>query len=134
MDAGTATDPFAHFASQGENWEDEQLDGKPFQLPEPPEGVIWTREDYRLPETGVLSVKYRPTKRVPRMEQVIDEPMFEALVMMMQDKHVTDQGCLLRENRCKVTNSCCSVLRVSENFCQSDNFLSLADKNFWRFT
>ena len=76
----------------GENWEDEQLDGKAFELPEPPEGVVWTREDYRLPETGILSLKYKPTKRVPRMEQVIDEPMFEALCMMMQDKHVTDQG------------------------------------------
>jgi hypothetical protein len=76
----------------GENWENETLDGKPFELPEPPEGVIWTREDYRLPESGVLSLKYRPTKRVPRMEQVIDEPMFEALCMMMKDKHVTDQG------------------------------------------
>ena len=76
----------------GENWENETLDGKPFELPEPPEGVIWTREDYRLPESGVLSLKYRPTKRVPRMEQVIDEPMFEALCKMMQDKHVTDQG------------------------------------------
>ena len=76
----------------GENWVDEQLDGKPFELPEPPEKVIWTREDYRLPETGLLSLKYKPTKRVPRMEQVIDEPMFEALCIMMQDKHVTDQG------------------------------------------
>jgi hypothetical protein len=41
-----------------------------FELPEPPEGVVWTREDYRLPEEGVLSLRYRPTKRVPRMEQV----------------------------------------------------------------
>ena len=76
----------------GENWENETLNGKKFELPEPPEGEIWTREDYRLPEKGVLRLRYNPTKRVPRMEQVIDEPMFEALTGMMRDKHVTDQG------------------------------------------
>ena len=76
----------------GENWENETLNGKKFELPEPPEGEIWTREDYRLPEKGVLRLRYKPTKRVPRMEQVIDEPMFEALTGMMRDKHVTDQG------------------------------------------
>ena len=33
----------------GENWFDETLDGSPFNLEEPPEGEVWTRDDFQLP-------------------------------------------------------------------------------------
>eukprot|EP01051_Picozoa_sp_SAG22_P010014 SAG22_NODE_875_length_6716_cov_2.927006_5_plen_170_part_00 len=39
----------------GENWNDETLDGDPFELEEPPPGVVWTRADYQLPWEGVSS-------------------------------------------------------------------------------
>jgi hypothetical protein len=41
----------------GENWEGEQIDGKPFELEEPNPGEVWTRDDYDLPQEGVLSVR-----------------------------------------------------------------------------
>jgi hypothetical protein len=76
----------------GENWDNELLDGKPFELPEPGPGEVWTRENYTLPEEGVLSLTYVPTKRVPRMEDVLNPELFDKLKAMMREKSVVDQG------------------------------------------
>ena len=38
----------------GENWADETLDHGEFNLEEPPLGVDWTRDDWQLPQSGVL--------------------------------------------------------------------------------
>jgi hypothetical protein len=59
----------------GENVMDEKLNDKAYHLPEPPEDVVWTRDDFNLPERGVLSLTYISTKRPPRMEDVIEDPV-----------------------------------------------------------
>ena len=41
---------------EGENVKDERLNGKKYDLPEPPDGEVWTREDFVLPEEGELQV------------------------------------------------------------------------------
>jgi Ran GTPase-activating protein (RanGAP) involved in mRNA processing and transport len=76
----------------GENWESETLDGKPFSLPEPEPGEVWYRDDFALPEEGVLELTFVPTKRVPRMENVVSARVLSLLVSMMRHKAITDQG------------------------------------------
>ena len=56
------------------------------------DGEYWTRDDYRLPETGVLTLTYRDTPNVPRMEDVVDEGMLKLIVRYMQHRTVADQG------------------------------------------
>jgi Ran GTPase-activating protein (RanGAP) involved in mRNA processing and transport len=76
----------------GENVMDEKLNGKAYNLPEPPEGVVWTRDDFNLPETGRLSLTYISTKRPPRMEEVIEDRVLKVLIEMMRDKALADRG------------------------------------------
>ena len=71
------------WTEQGENWLNETLDGKPYNLPEPEQDETWTRQDFQLPHEGVLSVQYVVTAKVPRFSNCIDEEMFEVLTAMM---------------------------------------------------
>ena len=59
------------WVEEGENWKDETLDEKEYELPEPPTGEVWTRDDYKLPEEGLLEVTYLSTKRTPKMSDVL---------------------------------------------------------------
>eukprot|EP01050_Picozoa_sp_SAG11_P010651 SAG11_NODE_1080_length_5962_cov_7.764284_1_plen_1743_part_00 len=70
------------WVEEGENWKDETLDGAPFELPEPPPGETWTRDDYKLPEEGVLQVTYLSTKRTPKMSDVMSKATFTALLRL----------------------------------------------------
>ena len=82
-----------------QNWDDEKttLDGAVFDLPEPDRGIIWTRDEKKsiLPEEGVLEIHYRSTLRRPRMSDVMAPVTFEALVVMMSDRTLTDHGMTL---------------------------------------
>ena len=64
----------------GENWRDEKLDGSPYELIEPEPGQVLTRDDFKLPEEGVLSVTYVPSARVARRPDVLSEKTFYELV------------------------------------------------------
>ena len=84
------------WTEDGENWAGETLNGSPFELPEPPPNVIWTRDDFNLDEEGVLELTYQPTKRIPKMENVIGTRMFHRIMAMMTEPSVTDGGiCIL---------------------------------------
>ena len=86
------------WSEDGENWQDEKLTGADggsaaaFELPEPPPGELWTRDDFNLEEDGVLSLDYLPTKRIPKMEDVVGGRMFDTLREMMTERSVTDGG------------------------------------------
>ena len=80
------------WSQPGENWMDETLDDKPFELPEPREHQVLTREDYKLPEEGVLSVTYVSSARAPKMADVVPAAVFYELVRLMSDKMLTDRG------------------------------------------
>eukprot|EP01052_Picozoa_sp_SAG31_P030529 SAG31_NODE_3136_length_4636_cov_1.969583_4_plen_522_part_01 len=80
---------------EGENVKGEKLNGKKYDLPEPPDGVVWTREDFNLPESGTLELFYVSTRRPPRMEDVIEDEAIEVLLDMMQDKQLLDKGLAL---------------------------------------
>jgi hypothetical protein len=67
----------------GENWRDETLDGKPYELIEPKVGEVLTRDDFKLPEEGVLSVTYVPTARIARRSDVLSERTFFELVSLI---------------------------------------------------
>eukprot|EP01043_Picozoa_sp_COSAG02_P057511 COSAG02_NODE_6995_length_3237_cov_2.095602_1_plen_941_part_00 len=84
----------------GENWENETLDGKPFSLPEPEPGEMWYRDDFALPEEGILELTFVPTKRVPRMENVVSARVLDILEAMMQEPAVTDQGLQILMHSC----------------------------------
>jgi hypothetical protein len=79
----------------------ETLDGKPFDLPEPPEGVRWTREDWALPDEGELQLTYVETPRVPRYTDVVEVEMVEKIVAMMQSRLVNDGGLRLLRLACE---------------------------------
>ena len=55
------------------------MDGKDFELPEPPPGVIWTRDDYKLPEEGIMKVTYISSKRTAKLSDALDEATCSAL-------------------------------------------------------
>ena len=76
----------------GENWFGETLNGGPFNLEEPPDDVIWTRDDFDLPPTGVLRLQYRTTLRVAKYKDVLDQSMLQSLLVLMTHKSVTDSG------------------------------------------
>ena len=82
-----------------QNWDDEKtkLDGSLFDLPEPDRGIVWTRDQNSsiLPEEGVLEIHYRSTLRRPRMSDVMAAVAFEAMVVMMSDRTLTDHGMAL---------------------------------------
>jgi hypothetical protein len=80
------------WTEEGENWQDEKLDGGPFELEEPPDGVVWTRADWQLPSEGMLSVTYRVTPRIHRFKDVLEAGMLDKLLDLMQDRNVTDYG------------------------------------------
>jgi hypothetical protein len=81
----------------GENWSNETIDGKPFELAEPKVGEVWGREDYQLPSEGILHVTYLMTPKVPRFTDVVDDEMFEKLCGLMIDPMLTDCGTKLTE-------------------------------------
>ena len=71
----------------GENWKDEtlEIDGKKeaYELIEPEPGQVLTREDFKLPEEGVLSVTYVPTARVSRRTDVLTASTFFELISLI---------------------------------------------------
>ena len=71
----------------GENWKDEtlEIDGKKeaYELIEPKAGQVLTREDFKLPEEGVLSVTYVPTARVSRRSDVLTAATFFELINLI---------------------------------------------------
>ena len=71
------------WAEEGENWCDETLDGKPFELAEPGPGVLWTRQEFALPSTGVLRLVYHSTLRAPRVADIVESAVVEQLVVMV---------------------------------------------------
>ena len=82
----------------GQNWEDETLDGKPFDLPEPGEKEVWTRDDYSLPKEGVLKVKYIASPRVPRLDDAVSEELCDRIV-----RHISNsvgEGLTIMESAC----------------------------------
>ena len=72
------------WVEDGENWKDETMDGKDFELPEPPPGEIWTRDDYTLPEQGVMHVTYLSSKRAPKPSDAMNDETFIALRMLIE--------------------------------------------------
>jgi hypothetical protein len=81
------------WADEGENLEDEQIDGSPFELDEPGPGEVWTRADHpTLPDSGVLTLMYKDTPNTPRFHDVIEPGMLTLVLNMMTDKEVTDNG------------------------------------------
>lgn len=72
------------WVEDGENWKDETMDGKDFELPEPPPGEIWTRDDYKLPEQGIMEVTYLSSKRAPKPSDAMDDPTFNALRLLIE--------------------------------------------------
>jgi Ran GTPase-activating protein (RanGAP) involved in mRNA processing and transport len=66
-----------------ENWENEMLDGQPYDLEEPGPGEIWSRDDFQLPDTGILTLVYHSSTRVKRFSDVMDIEMLYRLIDMM---------------------------------------------------
>lgn len=58
----------------------ETLDGSPFELTEPAEHEVLSRDEYKLPEEGVLSVQYVSSARAPTMADVVSAAVFFELV------------------------------------------------------
>lgn len=60
------------WVEEGENWQNEQMDGKKYELQEPEDlGIKFSRSDrlcdhFELPETGVLTLTYASSRRRPR--------------------------------------------------------------------
>lgn len=104
----------------GENWENETLDGQPFSLPEPAPGEVWYRDEFALPENGVLELTFVPTKRVPRMESVVSARVLDRLEAMMNHPAVTDQGLgILRLACSELFFSCAHAARFLSRFTDS---------------
>lgn len=81
----------------GENWKDEKLDGKPYELVEPALGQVLTRDDFKLPEEGVLSVTYVPTERISRRSDVLSAATFFELVRLINTaKNEPDRVALIK--------------------------------------
>lgn len=86
------------WAEEGENWEGETLDGQAYSVPEPPPGILWSREDFSLPEEGILKLKYVCAPRLPKMRHIIATKFLRSLTAMMDDRALVDQGLgLLKE-------------------------------------
>ena len=84
------------WTEEGENWSDERIDGSDFNLEEPEPGEIWMRADHPvLPDSGLLTLNYTNTPRVPRFKDVIEPPMLIRLLEMMTEEHITDHGMAL---------------------------------------
>ena len=62
----------SRWCEEGDNWKNELLDGKHFDLPEPEPGEYWTRDDYTLPEEGILTLTYLPCARSARSCTISD--------------------------------------------------------------
>ena len=60
------------------------MDGKEFELPEPPPGETWTRDDYKLPEEGIMQVTYLSSKRAPKKSDAMDEATCTALRLLIE--------------------------------------------------
>ena len=73
----------------GQNWQEETLDGKPWNLDEPGPGEVWSREDYNLPTSGILKVKYVATPRVPRLSDVVTQEMAHRILRHMSYNSAT---------------------------------------------
>jgi hypothetical protein len=76
----------------GENWFGETLNGEAYDLPEPPDGEIWTRDTFDLPKRGILRLTYMKTMRTPRYKDVIENGMLQRLLINMTHKTITDGG------------------------------------------
>lgn len=76
------------WAEDGENWQDEKLDGSPFEVPEPPDGSSWERANprsFRLPEDAELQVMYRCTRLPPTLDDALHPEMMRALVSLLRE-------------------------------------------------
>ena len=72
------------WVEEGENWMDETMDDKEFELPEPPPSETWTRDDYKLPEVGIMQVTYLSSKRAPKKSDAMDEATCNALQLLIE--------------------------------------------------
>lgn len=76
------------WSEDGENWQDEKLDGSPFEVPEPPDGSSWERANpnaFRLPEDGELQVTYHCTRLPPTSIDVLHPEMMRSLVALLRE-------------------------------------------------
>lgn len=76
------------WSEDGENWQDEKLDGAPFEVPEPPDGSVWERANpsaFQLPEEGELQVTYHCTRLPPTSLDVLHSEMMRSLVTLLRD-------------------------------------------------
>ena len=94
------------WSEPGNNWSDEKLDGKPFDLPEPRENEYWTRADYDLPHEGVLSVTYIATPRIPRLSDTVSHLFVERVIKLISDVQRT-------KNRLAILKAFCREFFVS---------------------
>ena len=85
----------------GQNWDDETLDGKPFDLPEPGENEVWTRDDYELPKEGELCVKYIASPRIPRLDDVASEELYFRLCHHIDKSAGQTAGLEILESACE---------------------------------
>jgi hypothetical protein len=83
------------WSQPGENWQNETLDDKPFELREPGEHEVLTREQYKLPEEGLMSITYIQSAVMPKMTDVVSAALFYELVRLMSDKMLVDKGMAL---------------------------------------
>jgi len=76
---------------EGENWQDEQMNGSPYNLQEPEDlGITFGRTDrlvdyFELPEEGRLTLKYSSTRRRPKMEDAATEKQIMTFKNLMKE-------------------------------------------------
>lgn len=95
------------WSEDGENWQDERLDGSPFEVPEPPDGSSWERANpssFRLPEDGELQVTYHCTRLPPTLKDALHPEMMRSFVALMRES-IMAQG----------PEAALAVLRLAEN-------------------
>jgi hypothetical protein len=76
------------WSEDGENWQDEKLDGGQFDVPEPPDGSAWERARpgaFQLPEQGELQVTYHCTRMPPTSRDVLHPEMMRSLVTLLRE-------------------------------------------------
>lgn len=76
---------------RGENIKNETLNGVKFDIPEPPAGIKWTRDEWALPDEGVLKLDYIQIPEVPRLESVMTKVMMKKLINMLTDEGIIDE-------------------------------------------
>ena len=79
------------WVEEGENWENEQLDGKPYDLKEPEDlGIEFGRTSrlvdfFELPEEGTLSLRYASTRRRPKMGDEATDKQMDTFIRLMSE-------------------------------------------------